>query len=262
MLSPRPRTGSPEVWSGCLCEDFVLLVLLCSWLTCAYPTSTPFEILDLFSGKSRIAKLASLAGYSCASYDLCMDDKRRFRYRKKANRGFRSPMDWNGDAGFALHGCAPHLGFQNSCPSNAFIGPSSSKDPSWPRLVVILCIRSSFGSTLAHLGTVCSTWTSVNVATSGRSILCPSGLDSGLARRKGNKMVCRTACVITTRKTPFHTSVAHALEDWSHHDDAFSNVLDFHCREPRVHVDVRLQVHRGDCSAATPLCGEGGPSTL
>lgn len=85
-------------------EDFVLLVLLCSWLSvAASDSSEEFQVLDFFSGKGRITELASKAGLRAAALDLSMESRSEPpRYRKKAGRSFRSPMDWNGESGFAF----------------------------------------------------------------------------------------------------------------------------------------------------------------
>ena len=88
----------------CPTKDFILLILLCSWLSFAYPVDPPFEVLDLFAGRGRISELACKLGCSAAAYDLKLDQEPRRRFRRKAGREFRSPMDWNGEAGFASFG--------------------------------------------------------------------------------------------------------------------------------------------------------------
>ena len=92
-------------WRRGLWQDFALLVMLCSWMAIGAPQKEPYEILDFFSGRGRIATLASRAGFACAATDMAVDkDKRGQRCRLKASRSFRSVMDWNGDSGFASFG--------------------------------------------------------------------------------------------------------------------------------------------------------------
>ena len=91
----------------------MLLVLLCSWLPCAFKHDQdfePYKLLDFFAGKGRISQLAARAGIPCASLDLCMDPghsskKGPRRTHKKANRRYRSSMDWNGDSGLVFFDC-------------------------------------------------------------------------------------------------------------------------------------------------------------
>lgn len=75
------------------------------------------------------------------------------------------------------------------------------------RLLVIALIQSGFGLVFLMAGVVCSTWVAVNVGTSKRSLLVPSGDISSLATRKGNIQISRTlwsyrppnTCVTTIR---------------------------------------------------------------
>ena len=60
------------------------------------------------------------------------------------------------------------------------------------RLLVIALIQSGFGLVFLMAGVVCSTWVAVNVGTSKRSLLAPSGDISSLATRKGNIQISRT----------------------------------------------------------------------
>ena len=61
-----------------------------------------------------------------------------------------------------------------------------------PRLLVIALLQSGFGLAFLVAGVVCSTWVAVNVGTSKRSVLIPSGDPSSLATRKGNIQISRT----------------------------------------------------------------------
>ena len=78
--------------------------MLCSWLSVeSSDSAVEYHVLDFFSGKGRISQLASRVGLSAAAVDLAMDTRTEPpRYRRKASRAFRSPMDINGESGFVL----------------------------------------------------------------------------------------------------------------------------------------------------------------
>ena len=64
------------------------------------------DVVDLFAGRARIAKLASWVGLRSRAYDI---NYCRVRHPMKLKRGKmrRSPMDLNGAAGLALLGREP-----------------------------------------------------------------------------------------------------------------------------------------------------------
>lgn len=159
-----------------------------------FPTKRPYKVLDLFAGRARITEVASKCAIPAACYDYEYG-KERHRFRTKAYRTYRSAMDFNGDAGFANPGRREIEYVSARISVTQKISPSPQPLPARHRvrLVVLLVLNSAFGQTLAAMGTVCSTWTTVNAGTSKRSILCPDGDPSGLATRKGNIMVGRTA---------------------------------------------------------------------
>ncbi len=57
------------------------------------------EVVEMFAGVARIAKLASWFGLNARAYDIAYCPVRH-PYRKKRNKHPRSPMDLNGSAGF------------------------------------------------------------------------------------------------------------------------------------------------------------------
>lgn len=57
---------------------------------------------------------------------------------------------------------------------------------------MILILQSTFGQLTVWLAPVCSTWVSISVGSSKRSILCPAGDESTLQNRKANKSAART----------------------------------------------------------------------
>ena len=87
-------------------KDFILLVLLSSWLVLGPYNGgcTSWEIIDFFSGKGRISRLAAKAGFRVASYEILHDLPTSKRRRKNRNFPRRSFMDFNGESGFAYFG--------------------------------------------------------------------------------------------------------------------------------------------------------------
>lgn len=81
-------------------EVWVLLVLLASWtqLPPEQDIAEGYEVIELFAGKSRIAKLAHSIGLQAAAHDIMFDQD--FTTKKKS----KSAMDINEPAGFLLPG--------------------------------------------------------------------------------------------------------------------------------------------------------------
>ena len=61
-----------------------------------------WEVVEFFSGKGRISRLAAKAGYPTASFELELDTSFKNKPKKK-NWPFshRSFMDFNGESGYA-----------------------------------------------------------------------------------------------------------------------------------------------------------------
>ena len=71
--------------------------------------------------------------------------------------------------------------------------PADAPAACWKlRLMVSLALQGKFAQLLMMLATVCSTWVAVNVGTSRRSVLTPSGLWHYTSVRKANKQVTRS----------------------------------------------------------------------
>ena len=104
-----PTTGIAPAqlsdWRGwCLVsKDFVLLCLLCAFLAQgAFRGKHTWQVLEFFSGKARLSRLAAKCGYPVASFDL--ENDKGFHNRKKTSKHpfpHRSYMDFNGESGFA-----------------------------------------------------------------------------------------------------------------------------------------------------------------
>lgn len=82
-------------------EEFLLVVVLVSFLRVPGWGEAGLDVLDLFSGKARISKLGSWMKYKCRAFDL---NYHPVRYPGKRKRGkfLRSCMDMNGSAGFVF----------------------------------------------------------------------------------------------------------------------------------------------------------------
>ena len=140
-----PTTGKTPAqfsdWPGwCLeSKDFVLLCLLCAFLVQGvFRGKHTWQVVEFFSGKARLSRLAAKCGYPVASLDLENDPG--FRNREKTSKHpfpHRSFMDFNGESGFAplnlnlllLSPCIPcHILWCLAC-SSGFPWSSSSKQP-------------------------------------------------------------------------------------------------------------------------------------
>ena len=89
-------------------QDFVLLTLLCAWLVLGpLRGQETWEVVEFFSGKGRLSRLAAKAGFKTASFEVELDrDFAMGKRRKCKTRRFpqRSFMDFNGESGFAFLG--------------------------------------------------------------------------------------------------------------------------------------------------------------
>ena len=86
-------------------EDFVLLVLMTSWLRLRAP-SIPYDLLEFFAGSARIARLAKARGYSSVAVDLLYDTTAPPPNTKKKGRkryqNSKCAMDINTSAWFVI----------------------------------------------------------------------------------------------------------------------------------------------------------------
>lgn len=86
-------------------KDFILVVLLCGWLVQGpLAGSQKWELIEFFSGKGRISRLASKVGLPTASLEILLDKDDPRKGNRKRNQHFpqRSHMDFCGHVGFAL----------------------------------------------------------------------------------------------------------------------------------------------------------------
>jgi len=73
----------------------VLLVLASSWLTLPLPDQE-VQVLELFAGEARVARLAKSIGLGVAAHDILFDEE------AKRDGSKRSAMDINASAGFVF----------------------------------------------------------------------------------------------------------------------------------------------------------------
>ena len=92
-------------------KDFILVMLLCSWLVVPRPRS-PWQVIEYFSGKGRVSALAAKTGFAVASFDIDRGHipKPKRKNQKKYKFAKRNTMDINGEVGMAsLHLCFQHF---------------------------------------------------------------------------------------------------------------------------------------------------------
>ena len=78
--------------------------LLCSWLVKAPAFARQqADVVELFAGKARVARLATTAGWACLAHDVAFDPGNNGGSSTTLDKlkGYRSCMDLNGNAGFA-----------------------------------------------------------------------------------------------------------------------------------------------------------------
>ena len=59
----------------------------------------PWDLVEFFSGRTKIARIATKSGYKAAGVDLNFDAARAASRRNRLNK--TSPFDLNSDSGFA-----------------------------------------------------------------------------------------------------------------------------------------------------------------
>ena len=91
-----------------LSKDFIILVLLVSWLDMGSLSepACPWDVLEFFSGQGRISTLAAKAGFAVASSDIELGHPsvHRSRERNPIKADLfpdRAPLDMNGEIGMA-----------------------------------------------------------------------------------------------------------------------------------------------------------------
>lgn len=87
------RVALPLTWLGVgeNCKVFVILLLMADWVQVPKPQEE-ICILELFAGRSRLAKLSHSIGIPSQAHDLLFDDE----YGKSG----KSSMDINSSAGY------------------------------------------------------------------------------------------------------------------------------------------------------------------
>ena len=91
-------------------KDLVWLILLVSWLPLK-KRSKPWQIIEFFSGRGRLSRLAAKAGFEVASFDINkrVPKNKRRSSRREHHFDKRQPFDINGEIGFTCLICATIL---------------------------------------------------------------------------------------------------------------------------------------------------------
>ena len=85
-------------------QEFIYLILLTTWLEGErWMGQKPIQVLELFSGKARVSKMASYMGLEARAVDIDYDRSGR-KTSKHSGRKQRSSMDFCGEAGFVSFG--------------------------------------------------------------------------------------------------------------------------------------------------------------
>lgn len=93
-------------------KDFVLVVLMCSWLSNATLEHVMvWTVLDLFCGKARVSKLATHCGIRTRSFDIKLGKRKQGKKGRRCPLAPRNPMDINGHSGFVFPSCILCLSF-------------------------------------------------------------------------------------------------------------------------------------------------------
>lgn len=99
-------SGCSEPAPASAAKDFVYLILLITWMdTRKFVCKSPLNLVEIFSGKGRISKMAAWLGLEVRAVDItyCRPWRKRSKWNKRRQR---SPMDLCGEAGFTFHGLA------------------------------------------------------------------------------------------------------------------------------------------------------------
>ena len=91
-------SGGPSNLPFCA-QVVVLLVLLVWWMDLPSSETSPYQVVEYFSGVGRIAMLSRYCGFTTAALDI----EYGMQYAKE--NGKRSPMDINSSAGLVLLAC-------------------------------------------------------------------------------------------------------------------------------------------------------------
>lgn len=96
--------------------------------------------------------------------------------------------------------------------------------PPCSRLAIILILQAVAvcGQVVSFFAPPCSTWISINLGTSKRSILCPAGDTTLLQNRKGNKTATRTGSLV---KHALNFTMPYRQQDLSNFHDGIPVVL-------------------------------------
>ena len=134
-------------------------------------------MLELFSGRARLCRLATSLGMPSQAHDISYD-----------TCGPRSSMDVNESAGFMQLCLMGFIFFM--WVRRWYALPLACRCLYAPSLALLAVAHARYGGLLCLMGVCCSTWVTVNMGTSKRDYLCPMG-GSGPSVAAANRMVAR-----------------------------------------------------------------------
>lgn len=160
--------------------------MLISWLDPAIFTfENKWDVVDMFAGDGRIARMARRSGQRSVALDLLYSQNTHC-------------FDINEDAGFVLLALGWVLCFmcamvgwdltaRPGCRSSLNLRPQ-------PRLALKSLLEGGYGRVMGAYGVCCSSWVTCSRGSTKRSILTPMGCVEYDSVAKANKMVSR--CLI------------------------------------------------------------------
>lgn len=182
---------------------------MASWISTdiSWPEK-PIQVIEYFAGVSRICKLASWYGFEARGFELNYDTPPGGT-SSHSKMPCRSSYDLCGEAGFLFFDGTVmvfnQIGFRgptwaiiNVGFANSWLHPALPKSiglsepvPLTTRLAVVLVLQCRFGDLFAMMAPVCSSFSTVNIASSCRSLLTPLGRTSSTSVRRGNILTTR-----------------------------------------------------------------------
>ena len=94
----KRRVGKPVA-----VEDFIWLVLMCTWLHgLFFGNDRPLEVVEFFAGIARVSQLAAQTGYETRAFDIDYHRPSPGLRSVHSEMPRRSCMDLNGEAGMVF----------------------------------------------------------------------------------------------------------------------------------------------------------------
>lgn len=154
-----------------------------------FPPTPPlqtYDFMEFWAGEAWVSKMVSKSGRSTASLDIEY-------WQADPEKPHRSNhFDILTPSGFAY--LPRNMGFESFFmfhQSECHCGSMKRKSSSGPRLAITTVLNAKHGQFTALLAIVCSSWTVLNMATSGRHVVHPLGREDLAYVKEANIMASR-----------------------------------------------------------------------